>query len=394
MDLIYGSALWYAFTKVNCHHLAERLAEHRPVLFVESVGARLPRVHEWPRLGPRLARAFRPLRLVAPNLWLFSPLPLPLYRGGGLSINSRWVGRQVSALLRLRGWRIDACWVFQPLGIGTARTARPRGIVYYCVDDYASNPGVDASAVRALETELVREADLTIVTGEPLAKRLRSSARRIHVLPNAADTELFGRDYADLRHPVLDAIDRLRRPRLGYIGNLATYKIDIGLVFELAHRRPDWTFVLVGPRNQGDTRDRVREDRAPPNVFFGGAVPHSVAPAVIDRFDVALLPAAHHGVMQASFPLKFFEYLLRGRPVVGRPIPSLMPFREWYDEAVTAEEFVAAIDRRLATDSPAEVERRRVFAQAFGWADRMRELQTLREELLSRNAKSGAAGRL
>ena len=115
---------------------------------------------------------------------------------------------------------------------------------------------------------------------------------------------------------------------------------------------------------------------------------------MIDRFDVALLPAAHHGVMQASFPLKFFEYLLRGRPVVGRPIPSLMPFREWYDEAVTAEEFVAAIDRRLATDSPAEVERRRVFAQAFGWADRMRELQTLREELLSRNAKSGAAGRL
>src|SRR5437867_3494838 len=110
MDLIYGSALWYTCTKVNCHHLAERLAERRPVLFVESVGSRLPQVREWRRLGTRLVRSFRPLRRLGPQLWLHSPLPLPLYRGASLSLNSRWVGWQVGALLRLQGWRIDACW--------------------------------------------------------------------------------------------------------------------------------------------------------------------------------------------------------------------------------------------------------------------------------------------
>ncbi len=86
--------------------------------------------------------------------------------------------------------------------------------------------------------------------------------------------------------------------------------------------------------------------------------------------------------MLASFPLKFFEYLMRGRPVVARPIPALQPFREWYDQAVTASEFVAAVEQHFASDSPRDRDRRRTFAQGFGWRDRMRDLLSLRECVL------------
>jgi glycosyl transferase family 1 len=382
VDLIYGSALWGAATKVNCHHIAERLAEHEPVLFVESVGARRPRAREWRRLLPRLARSLWPLRRVRRNLWVHSPLPLPFYRGQATQLSSQWVGLQVAAITRLRRWTIDACWVFHPMGVGTAHRARARAVIYYCVDDHASNPGVDPDAIRALEADLVREADLTIVTGEPLARRLRSQARALLALPNVADTELFGYDRVVASHPVLEAIDRLPRPRIGYLGNLAAYKIDVELVYEIARRRPQWSIVLVGPRNQGDTSIRVRVDKAPANVFFGSEVQHAFAPAVIDRFDVCLLPSAHHEVMVASFPLKFFEYLLRGRPVVARPLPSLQPFRRWYDEAVTADEFVATIETRLASDSPTDRYARQAYARAFGWHERMHELERVRQTLL------------
>ena len=54
MDVIYASALWGSATKVNCHFVAERLAAEVPVLFVESVGARTPRHHEWRRAVARL----------------------------------------------------------------------------------------------------------------------------------------------------------------------------------------------------------------------------------------------------------------------------------------------------------------------------------------------------
>src|SRR5204862_2062895 len=136
------------------------------------------------------------------------------------------------------------------------------------------------------------------------ADRLSADAKRVTVVPNVADTELFARDVNGAGHPTIANIDHLRRPRMGYLGNLASYKIDLALVYELAQRRPDWTFVLAGPRNMGDTKGHVVDTGAPPNVALVGPVPFDHAPAAMDRFDVCLLPSARHEVMSASFPLK------------------------------------------------------------------------------------------
>lgn len=382
VDVVFGSALWYSATKVNTHFVAERLAREVPVLFVESVGSRRPGPHDWRRSLKRLGRTLRPLRRVADRLWVFSPVPLPLYRGRGARANSRWVGWQVRALLAVRGWRTEVCWVFHPMGLGTARAAHPEGLIYYCVDDYAANPGVDAVVVRELEGNLARSADLTIVTAEPLATRLRSLARDVRVLPNVADTELFGRDFAGVTHDVLRALDAIPRPRIGYLGNLATYKIDVDLIRGIAERRPDWSVVLVGPRDYGDTSGRVARERFPSNVHVLDPVPHDVTPAVIDRFDVCLLPGARHDVMKASFPLKFFEYLLRGKPVVSRPLPALELYREWYGSGETPEMFVTAVEHALARDEREIVDARRRFASGFGWDTRTRELLALRDDVI------------
>jgi len=382
VDLVYGSALWFTQSRVNCHHLTERLAAERPVLYVESVGARTPRVHEWRRIVPRLLRSLRPLRRVGPQLWIYSPLPLPAY-GRGAEVNSRWVGWQVRALIRLRRWNVEACWTFHPMGLGTARAVKPQAVIYYCVDDYAANPGVDSQAIERMETALASVADLAITTGEPLAARLRGKAARVEVLPNVADTELFARDFTGVRHPVLDALDALPRPRLGYLGNLAAYKVDLELIECIARLRPDWTIALVGPTNRGDVQAALGGQTSAPNVHWLGEVPHEIAPAVIDRFDVALLPSAKHQVMQASFPLKFFEYLLRGKVILARPLPTLRAYEEWYDAANTAGDFVTAAERRLSQNSILESERRRLFARAFNWSRRMDQLRALRTGLLA-----------
>ena len=295
-------------------------------------------------------------------------------------MNSRWVGLQVRLLLALRRWRIEASWIFHPMGLGTALAAHAPVTLYYCVDDHGANPGVDPAAIRELEAALVRTAHVTIVTGAPLAERFGGLARRLEIVPNVADTALFGQASPPADHPVIAALEGLPRPRLGYLGNLAAYKIDMALLTALARHRPDWTIALVGPRNQGDVRREVRSDDALPNLHFLGEIPHGFAPAVIDRFDVALLPAATHEVMRASFPLKFFEYLLRGKPVVASPLPALEPFREWYAAAGTVEEFEAQIERVLGADGPELADRRRAFAGQNGWADKMRWLGELREE--------------
>jgi glycosyltransferase involved in cell wall biosynthesis len=268
------------------------------------------------------------------------------------------------------------------MGLGTARSIRARGVFYYCIDDLSANPGVDAQQIRRMETELVREADHTIVTAKPLADRLYADAKRLTVVPNVADTELFAREVNGANHPTIAAIDGLPRPRMGYLGNLASYKIDLDLVYELAKRRPDWTFVLVGPRNMGDIRSSVVETGAPPNVAFVGAVPFELAPAAMDRFDVCLLPSARHEVMGASFPLKFFEYLMRGKPVVSRRLPTLEPYSDWFRPADSAAEFEKAIEQALAGDSQEAAAARRSFASRSGWTEKMESLRRIRAEVL------------
>jgi hypothetical protein len=381
VDVVYGSALWHAPTKVNCHFVAERLAREVPVIFVESVGARRPRAHEWRRVSRRLMRSFRPLRQVDDRLWVFSPLPLPAFSRGVVRQNSTWVGWQVRTMLTRRRWQPQISWIFHPMGWGVARLGRARGYFYYCVDDYAANPGVDLEAVRQLEADVAALADVTLVTGEPLAKRLRDHAADVRVIPNVADTALFTADHSHASHRVLKELDALPHPRVGYVGNLAAYKIDIELLRELATLRPDWTVALVGPSNMGDICGSVGRSMFPPNVRVFDAVPHHVTPAVMDRFDVCLLPAAEHPVMQSSFPLKFFEYLLRERPVVGKPLPALEPFRNWYYPASSAPEFVAAVEHALS-GAPGRDAIRREAADRFGWDERARLLLHVRGELL------------
>lgn len=390
LDVVYASALWYASTKVNCHHLAERLSEKTPVLFVESVGARRPRAHEWRRIFPRLLRTLRPLRKVRKNLWVFSPLPLPLYTGRGIEKNSSWVGLQVGILTRLLGWGIEALWVFHPMGLGTARRLKSRACVYYCVDDYSANPGVDPAAVLAMEQQVGDFADAIIVTGVPLVAKFSRHPDKVSVLPNVADRKLFLTPNRG-SHPILERIKGLPRPRVGYVGNLAAYKIDMKLVAQLAAARPDWTIVLVGPTNQGDVDRVIGGATMPTNVHFVGEVPHEAVPAVVKAFDVAILPSAQHDVMLASFPLKFFEYLLTGVPVVAKPIPALQPFLEAFDSATSSQEFVAAIQRRLEHDPPEEAARRQAFACRFNWDDRMDVLWELRSGLIGRAPRSGSA---
>jgi glycosyltransferase involved in cell wall biosynthesis len=382
IDIVYGSALWHAPTKVNCHFVAERLAREVPVVFVESVGARMPRSHEWQRVGRRLLRSFRPVRRVDERLWVYSPLPLPAFGQRSLKTNSAWVGCQVRAMLAVRGWRPQVSWIFHPMGWGVARSRRTLGRVYYCVDDYSANPGVNGDAVRRLETELAALCDVTLATGDPLATRLRQHGRDVRIVPNVADTALFTADHSRASHPVLHGLDRLPHPRLGYIGNLASYKIDLELVGNLASSRPDWAIVLVGPRSMGDVRENLARAAFPSNVHVFDAVPHALTPAVIDRFDVCLLPAAEHPVMRSSFPLKFFEYLLRGRPVVGRPLPALEPYRHWYYPAASRDEFVRAVERALRSGCSRNAIREKI-AKRFGWDERARLLVSLRKELLS-----------
>jgi len=379
--VIAASAVWDTPAPVNSHQIARRFAARgHPVLYVESTGLRSPSLRapqDWRRVAARLQRLGGGLRDVAPRLRVLGPLALPGARSAWVrGLSERLLRDQVARALRRIGGEAPLLWAFLP-------TAWPlsdlplRGVVYHCVDDYAGNPGVDAGWLRQCETRMLERADLVVASSPVLAERLREQRPDLRLAPNVADVALFGRA---AREPLPEpaALRGWPHPRVLYVGNLAAYRIDPELLAGALEAVPDGCLVLVGATGLGDPgslppalRALLRDDR----VLVAGARAHKELPAWMRHADVALIPFLDNPHTRGSLPLKLWEYLAAGLPVVARALPNLRGLEaEGVRTASDRAGFAAAV--RAAVDEPPALRRARSAAAArHGWERRMDQLE-------------------
>jgi glycosyltransferase involved in cell wall biosynthesis len=124
--------------------------------------------------------------------------------------------------------------------------------------------------------------------------------------------------------------------------------LEFDLLESLFQKRADWHFVLVGPIQD---EKLVRGLRRLPNVHFLGTRPHEALPGVLRRFDVGLIPITINGFTQWLSPLKLFEYLGAGVPVVSTNFQELDEFRSLIDLVPNdAGSFESAIQATLTQD--------------------------------------------
>jgi glycosyltransferase involved in cell wall biosynthesis len=165
--------------------------------------------------------------------------------------------------------------------------------------------------------------------------------------------------------------DERRPPRLGYSGWIMP-RTDLDLLDHLASCRPDWSLVLVGPQYR-DTLDRSGL-RKRANVTYLGEVPYEALPGLMQSFDVCLIPHRDMPYTRSMSPLKLYQYLASGRPIVATDIPGLERVREHLEVAATYDGFVEAVERVLDTDT-AERSRGRLDAAARAtWDARVDEM--------------------
>lgn len=254
--------------------------------------------------------------------------------------------------------------------------------IYHCVDEYAANPGVDAGRVLELEQRLLANTDVVWAVSELLVERLSKLHRNVHLLQNVADVDRFAaaRDaYLGSSHALSQSAllpEALAKPIVLYLGNLASYKVDLPLLARLAAARPDWSWVLIGPIGRGDPSTDLTDLSALPQVHHLGEMGRDEAPAYVAAADVCLLPLRQSRSTEASAPLKLFEYLAAGRPVVSTPIPAVQDLarRDLVRIARTDAEWIAAIDSALR-DGPSEERARHEEAMAHGWSARIEEIE-------------------
>ena len=271
----------------------------------------------------------------------------------------------LSALRDAEGIASAVSFVHQPFWWPLAERARRAfgwKVLYDCMDDHGGFQ-TNARPVEGPERGIREDADVVVATARGLDARLRSAGRPVELVPNGCDFEYFA-----------SIAPRAKggRPTVGYYGCIADW-FDSDLVADVAERRPDWDFVLIGPTYLAD----LTRLPALPNVTFPGLVPYGQLLERIERFDVFLLPFRRSPLTDAANPVKAYEIMATGRPLVSVPLPELEPFGELVRFASDAAALERKIEDALAEDDPDLVARRRDFARLSSWDARVEVFERL-----------------
>jgi glycosyltransferase involved in cell wall biosynthesis len=369
-----GFADWDTELLTNQHHLMSRLAKDNRILFVESLGLRRPQLagRDLSRIARRARRGLQGPRHTAEGVDVLSPLVLPLHSNGAVrAVNARLLPALVRRAAQRLGFDRPILWAYVPQAEALLDALRPSLVVYHCVDDIAAQPGVDAASFRAAERRFAARADLVLASAPALATRMRELNDNVLYAPNVADTTAFAT--ALQPGPVDPALDALPHPRIVFTGAVVATKLDVDLLVALARKRPDWTIALVGPTGMGDPSTDVSALTKVDNIHLLGARTYAQLPAVLRGADAGIIPYASNQLTGSVFPMKVYEYLAAGLPVVATELPALAGVGA-VTTAAGADGFAAALDDALATDDDARRAARSDEARAHSWEARLEEI--------------------
>ncbi|RKE45700.1 UDP-galactopyranose mutase [Sphingomonas sp. PP-CC-3G-468] len=327
--LICFSHLRWDFVTQRPQHLMKRFAQSQSVFVWEE---HIPCDHPLPFLEhhPFPADNVIALRPRLPHWWNAEQVEAGL--------------RQLLDMLVATSIRTKpVLWFYTPMMLPFAEHLDAAAIVYDCMDELSAFRFADP-ALLDREARLLERADLVFTGGYSLYEAKRGRHRDVHAFPSAVDVAHF----AQARTGNIEPEDQrhIPGPKLGFFG-VIDERIDLALLDAVAARRPDWSFVMIGPVVKIDPAHLPR--RA--NIHWLGGRGYNELPAYLSGWDVALMPFAINAATRFISPTKTPEYLAGGLPVVSTPIVDVI--RHYGDAAAVtiaadATAFVTACEAALA----------------------------------------------
>jgi glycosyltransferase involved in cell wall biosynthesis len=342
-----GEDWWYHNRGHFDFQIMRRLAHRWPVLFVNSIGVRMPIPGRdamfVSRIGRKLASLRRGLVEAEPRFWVMSPFAVPGRLGQRLT---GWgLGPQIRAAARRAGIRRPLLWVHCPAGAELAGRLGEVAVVLQRTDRFEAFPDGDQAVVGRQIRTLKAAADLVVYAAPHLEAEERRQVRRTLLLTHGVDLDRF------LSQGVLagdDPVDMaaIPRPRVGFIGGLDHHTFDPALFLAVAARLAEAQFVLVGGSSLPAGWCALS------NVKLLGRKPYAEIARYMAAMDVLIMPWNRSDWIKACNPVKLKEYLAVGRPVVTTDFPALDGWRDLVAVADDAPAFAAAIRRALAQRTP------------------------------------------
>ncbi len=239
------------------------------------------------------------------------------------------------------------------------------------VFDSVDEPSDEFSAWQPYYHRAVATADVVLCTSEKLYHMARAINPHVYLVPNGCDYEHFSRAARQELPPPYE-MKKLKGPIVGYIGVIATW-CDLELIDRLAQAYPSYNLAMVGPLyNVGRVPQR-------PNLHWLGFKSYDLLPAYAQCFDVGIIPFRRSNMTESVNPIKMWEYMAAGLPVVTTDLPEAKRFQDVIHYSKNQTTFIENVRRAVENDSWQQQSQRLALARQNSWAERAREVTRIME---------------
>ncbi|WJD64039.1 glycosyltransferase [Pseudomonas kurunegalensis] len=355
-DYIFWGVIDWHFRHQRPQQLAQALAKAGRRVFYVSVN-----LVDCPDEGFNVEQLDSDGRLFQINLYA-KGAPVIYYNPAGVDTTNQ-LRNSIGSVLSWANSRALVSVVQHAFWYETATVLPNSKVVYDCMDHHEGFGNVSEEML-AIEKALVSNSDLTITTSSWLDELVGKSTSRRALIRNAGEYGHFA------RRPTEVFKAQEGRRIIGYYGAIAEW-FDVDLLEAIAARFSQHLILLIGADTVNAAARLSRYD----NVVFTGEKPYSELPGYLHAFDVCLLPFKVIPLTLATNPVKVYEYLSAGKPVVSVDLPEIRQFENLVHTAPDHQAFLDAVDQVLThPSSEHDVQLRQSFASNQTWLHRAGQL--------------------
>lgn len=374
--VIFGLQPWDIAIGSNCKNIAAEFAKHNKVLYINRPLDRISWIKnkkdDITQNRVEVLNNQRPaLHSPQENLWVLTP---PIILESVQWINSyllfqffnRWNNEKLANIIKqyikLLGFDdfilFNDSAMFQ--GAHLKELLQPDLFIYYIRDYLIAQPYFKKHGPKA-EKQIITAADLVVTNSIYLTNYASKYNLNSYYIGQGCDFENFQPEKITDAHLSLKNIPK---PIIGYVGNLTSSRLDIGLLEFLAQKNPNWSIALVGNEDEAFKNSKLHLLK---NVYFLGFQQPETLPHFIHGFDVCINPQALNELSIGNYPRKIDEYLAMGKPVVATKTEGMDIFKDHVRLAENKEEFELEIKDALKDNTPILSIKRIQFAHSHTW---------------------------
>lgn len=313
------------------------------------------------------------------HLWIIK-IYFPPFRGKFRTIKDKFVNLCFRYCLRKLGFNVDLALFYCLDFVPQIKTLHAKNIkiAFDFVDDILSFPEYAFTHYKQQQSQLITSSSVVFATSSILCNKVAIENPKCFYLPNAMDFDHFN---AAATGPVhLIELANVKHPVIGFIGAFLEW-VDDGLVLKLAQTHPEYSILIVGPV------DIVKDKFAKyPNIIMVGTKPYHTLPSYLSNIDVCIIPFKINNITLAANPIKMYEYLAAGKPVVSTALPEVIRnASEVVYIGKDNDDFIKKVELAVKESNEKDsilIKNREEFAKKNSWDSRVEVIDSLLREIV------------